>query len=99
MARLTSPLILDVAPTTGPLAGLRIFQDRVVMIDEVLRFEIVGIGRRPVLIQCRADLLISHFRIPLVVLVFVHGDWSLLRQAFSVKILDRRLFLTNRRLD
>ena len=28
----------------------------------VLRFKIVGIGRRPMLIQCRTDLLILHSR-------------------------------------
>jgi threonine dehydrogenase-like Zn-dependent dehydrogenase len=32
-------------------------------IDAVLRFKIVGIGRRPMLIHCRTDLLISHPRI------------------------------------
>ena len=61
--RLTSALALYVASTAGSLAGLRVFQHRVLVIDEVLGFKIVGIGRRPMLIQCRTDLLISRSRI------------------------------------
>src|SRR5439155_27023655 len=55
--RLTSALLLYVASTAGSLAGLRVFQHRVLVIDEVFRFKIVGIGRRPMLIQCRTDPL------------------------------------------
>src|SRR6202042_750521 len=44
------------------------------MIDAVLRFKIVGIGRRPMLIQCRTDLLISHSRILLLLLLIVHRE-------------------------
>src|SRR6516162_2962056 len=62
-ARLTSALALYVASTAGSLARLRVFQHRVLVIDAVLRFKIVGIGCRPMLIQCRTDLLISHSRI------------------------------------
>ena len=57
--RLTGALVLNVAATAGSLAGLRIFQHRVVEIDAVLGFEIVGIGCGPMLIECRADLLIA----------------------------------------
>src|SRR5579863_4766055 len=47
-------------------------QHRVLEIDAVLRFKIVGIGRRPMLIECRTDLLISHSRILLLLLLAVH---------------------------
>src|SRR5256884_9310195 len=70
--RLTSALLLYVASTAGSLAGLRVFQHRVLVIDEVFRFKIVGIGRRPMLIQCRTDPLISHCRILLRLLLIVH---------------------------
>src|SRR6202045_4355342 len=71
-ARLTSALVLYVASTAGSLARLRVFQHRVLAIDAVLRFKIVGIGRRPMLIQCRTDRLISHSRILLLRLLIVH---------------------------
>src|SRR5580704_1886030 len=57
-ARLTGALVLYVASTAGSLAWLRIFQHRVLVVDAVLRFKIVGIGRRPMLIQCRTDRLL-----------------------------------------
>ena len=60
VARLTSALVLYVAPTAGSLAGLRVFQHRVFVIDEVLRFKIAGIGRCPMPIQRRTDLPIAH---------------------------------------
>jgi hypothetical protein len=41
------------------------------VIDAVLGFKIVGIGRGPMLIQRRTDLLISHSRILLVLLWIV----------------------------
>src|ERR1700674_3778505 len=72
IARLTGALALYLASTAGSLARLRVVQHRVLEIDEVLRFKIVGIGRRPMLIQCRTDLLISHSRILLLLLLIVH---------------------------
>src|ERR1035438_1430980 len=69
---LTRALALYVAATAGALAGLRVFQHRVLVIDEVLGFKIVGIGRRPMLIQCRTDLLISRSRILLLLLLTGH---------------------------
>ncbi len=51
---------LDIAPAAYALALLGVFQHRVLVIDAVLGFKIVGIGGRPMLIQCRAYLLISH---------------------------------------
>src|SRR3984885_14710095 len=72
VARLTSALVLYVASTAGSLARLRVFQHRVLVIDAVLRFKIVGIGCRPVLIQCRTDLLISRSRGLLPLLLIVH---------------------------
>src|SRR3984885_4030304 len=62
-ARLTGALPLYVASTAGSLARLRVIQHRVLVVDEVFGFEIVGIGRRPMPIQCRTDLLIAHARI------------------------------------
>src|SRR5579864_5614842 len=47
----------------------------------MLRFEIVGIGRRPMLIQCRTDLLISHSRILLLLLLIVHLEPSIWQEA------------------
>src|SRR6201987_867355 len=76
-ARLTSALVLYVASTAGSLAGLRVFQHRVLVIDAMLRFKIIGIGRRPMLIQCRTDLLISHARILLLLLLIVHLEPSI----------------------
>src|SRR5580658_3130480 len=43
-ARLTSALVLYVPSTAGSLARLRVFQHRVLAINEVLLFKIVGIG-------------------------------------------------------
>src|SRR6516164_911748 len=57
---LQGPGGLDIASPTDPLARLRIFQHRVVSVDLVLQFEIVGIGRGPVLVQRRADSVISY---------------------------------------
>src|SRR5215469_2715170 len=75
-ARLTSALVLYVASTAGSLTRLRVFQHRVLVIDAVLRFEIVSIGCRPMLIQCRTDLLISRSRMLFLVLLFVHLEPS-----------------------
>src|SRR5580693_3095202 len=74
---LAGALALYVAPAAGSLAGLRVFQHRVLVIDAVLRFKIVGIGRRPMLIQCRTDLLISRCRILLLLLLIVHLEPSI----------------------
>src|SRR5215472_7692858 len=71
-ARLTSALALYIASTAGSLAGLRVVQHRVLVIDEVLRLKIVGVGGRPMLIQCRTDLLISRSRTLLLHLLIVH---------------------------
>src|SRR3984957_11322877 len=70
--RLTRALVLYVASTAGSLAGLRVIQHRVLVIDEVLCFKIVGVGRRPMPIQCCTDLLTSPFRILLLRLLIVH---------------------------
>src|ERR1700757_2136430 len=59
---LASALALYVAPAAGPLTRLRILQHCILVVDDVFRFKIVCIGRRPMLIQRRADILISHFR-------------------------------------
>src|SRR4029077_4029632 len=75
--RLTSALAPYVASTAGPLARLRGFQHSVLVIDAVLRFKIVGIGRRPMLIQCRTDRSISHSGILLPLLLIVHLEPSI----------------------
>src|SRR5271168_3314671 len=56
-ARLTGALLLYVDSAAGSLARLRVVQHRVLMIDEVLRLKIVGIRRRPMLIQRGAYFL------------------------------------------
>src|SRR5579862_3411109 len=55
LARLAGALALYVAATASSLARLRVIQHRVLVINEVLRFRIVGIRRRPMLIQRRTD--------------------------------------------
>src|ERR1700686_4006914 len=70
--RLTSALALYVAATAGSLAGLWVFQHCVLVIDEVLGFKIVVIGRCPMLTECRTDLLISRSRILLLFLLTGH---------------------------
>ena len=60
LARLLGAIILYVASTAESLTRLRVFQHRVLVIDGVLRFEIVHIRRRPMPIQCRSYDLISH---------------------------------------
>ena len=45
-------------------ARLRVFQHRVLVIDAVLRFKIVGIGRRPMHLQGRTDFSIVHHMPP-----------------------------------
>jgi hypothetical protein len=76
VARLTGALVLYVGSAAGSLARLRVFQHRVVEIDAVLRFKIVGIGRRPMLIQCRTDLLISRSRMLIGFLLIVYLEPS-----------------------
>src|SRR5580704_5727765 len=72
--RLTGALLLYVASTPGSLARLRVLQHRVLVINQMLRFKIVGIGRRPMLIECRADLLISRCGILRRLLLTVHRE-------------------------
>src|ERR1700678_2365837 len=59
-ARLTGALILYVASTAGSLTRLRVFQHGVLEVDAVLGFKIVGIGRRPMLLEGRTDLCFLH---------------------------------------
>jgi hypothetical protein len=73
-------LILYVAPTAGSLARLRVFQHRIFVIDAVLRFKIVGIGRRPMPIQRRTDISLLHSRTLLVLLSIVHLEPSILKK-------------------
>src|ERR1700722_14251794 len=59
-ARLIGACDLYVAPAADSLARLGVFQHRILEIDVVLRFKIVGIGCSPMPIQCRTYLLIYH---------------------------------------
>src|ERR1700733_6180692 len=59
-ARLIGARDLYVAPAADSLARLGVFQHRILEIDVVFRFKIVGIGCSPMPIQCRAYLLSSH---------------------------------------
>src|SRR5271155_1941533 len=77
VARLTGALALYVTAAAGELARLRVFQHRVVEIDAVLRFKIVGIGRRPMLIQCRADLFLLHSLFGLRCRFHVHAPFGM----------------------
>src|ERR1700722_3568352 len=63
-ARLLGAGDLYVASTVDSLARLWVIQHRVLVIDGVLRFEIVRIGRRPMPIQRRPYLLVSHRVLP-----------------------------------
>ena len=49
------------APAAHALARLRIFQHGVLAVDLVLDLEVVGVGRRPVEIQSRANVTVCHF--------------------------------------
>ena len=55
LVRLHGARRLNVAPPTDALARLRIFEHRVLLIDLMLRLEVVGVGRGPVAIQSRAN--------------------------------------------
>ena len=77
LVRLAGALVLYVAPAAGSLARLRVVQHRVLVVDTVLRFEIARIGRRPMLIQCRTDRLISHSGTLLRGLTVVHVEPSM----------------------
>src|SRR5581483_6617377 len=78
---LTGALTQYVTPAASALARLGVFQHRVLVINAMLGFEIIGIGSGPMLIQSGADLAVSHWGI-LFVLV-----WSLHRGALSFDLL------------
>ena len=56
---LNGALFLDVGAAAGAFAGLRVVQHGIVGIDLMLGLEIVGVGRRPMAIERRTNLLIS----------------------------------------
>ena len=62
VTRLARALILYVDSTAGALAGLRIIEHRVLVIDAVLRFQIVGVGCRPMQVPGSTDFSISRLR-------------------------------------
>ena len=67
--RLNSALVQYVASTAGSFARLWVFQHRVLVVDPVLRFKIVGIGCCPMLIQRRtylSDLALQNIALSLV---------------------------------
>jgi hypothetical protein len=51
---------LDIAPTPEAFTRLRIFEQRVLSIDVMLRFEVVGVGGGPVAIQSCSNLAVFH---------------------------------------
>jgi hypothetical protein len=58
--RLEGPGDLYVMSAENSLAGLRIIEHGIFLIDVVFRRKIAGIGCRPMLIQCLTYFLISH---------------------------------------
>src|ERR1700690_3900293 len=60
LVRLRRTRRLNIAPAADPLAGLRVFQHRILAINGMLRLKIVGIGRGPMPIEGRTYLLIAH---------------------------------------
>src|ERR1700733_9156695 len=54
------------------------------MIDAVLRFKIIGIGRRPMLIQCSTNLLISHSGMLILLLSIVHLEPSIFHMTLNI---------------
>jgi hypothetical protein len=59
----------------------------------MLRFKIVGIGRRPMLIQRRTYLLISHSRTLLLLLLIVHLEPS--KKLFRLRRPNRAAAVVN----
>jgi len=60
VARLKAPGDLYVVSPDDSLAGLRIIEDGIFLIDVVLCRKIAGVGCSPMLIQCLTYFLISH---------------------------------------
>ena len=50
----------DGEPTTDALAGLRVLQHGVVVIDLILSIIVTGLRRSPVPVQRSSDVLVSH---------------------------------------
>src|SRR5579871_3654758 len=94
LARLTGTLALYVRSAASALVRLWILQHRVLAIDVVLRFKIVGIGCRPMLIQCRAYLFISCVRILLFLLWIVHFEFLCPPIFFQSSVRRSRLLAT-----
>ncbi len=51
---------LYIALAADTLAGLGVLEHCILVVDGMLGLKVAGIGRRPMLIQCGADVLISH---------------------------------------
>ncbi len=60
VVRLEAPGDLYVVSPDDSLAGLRIIEDGIFLIDVVLCRKIAGVGCSPMLIQCLTYFLISH---------------------------------------
>src|SRR3984885_9094866 len=58
LVRLRSTRRLNIAPAADPLAGLRILEHGIVVINLVLGLEIIGVRGGPVAIQSRANVLV-----------------------------------------
>src|SRR6202045_5233368 len=61
LVRLRGTRRLNIAPTADPLPGLRILEHGIVVVNLVLRLEIIGVRGCPVAIQSRPNgLLVIH---------------------------------------
>jgi hypothetical protein len=69
LTRLEGPSDLYVLPAENSLAGLRIIQDGIFLIDIVLRRKVAGVRCCPMLIQCLTYFLISHENLPILLSV------------------------------
>src|SRR5580704_2400094 len=82
LVRLRGTRRLNIAPAADPLAGLRILEHGIVVVNLVLGLEIIGVRGRPVAIQSRANGL-----------VFIH---CLRRDLLAAEPKSRPLFVKQR---
>ena len=64
LARLNGSALLDIAPTSDALAGLRIVEHGVVAVDVMFGVEIVSVGGSPMPLERCPYFAISHLHLP-----------------------------------
>src|SRR6476660_5201164 len=64
LARLNGSALLDIAPTSDALTGLRIVEHGVVAVDVMFGGEIVNVGGSPMPLERRPYFAISHLHLP-----------------------------------